>query len=134
LCLATEDFWLDVEEDLPVADNVDLLQDGASGKVLEDATINVVHTTGVFRHKVCWCQCPQLFQIQLFPASHVQPETAFTFDVLGHFYINAIECKTSAASFSKKLCHLTNNAFPHIQWGAKLLRCLAIFDQVRCGA
>ncbi|KAF8463729.1 hypothetical protein DFH94DRAFT_796350 [Russula ochroleuca] len=83
--------------------------------------VNTVHTTGVFKHKVRWCQCQsapkktvQLFQPQLFPASHLQPETAFTFDVLDHFHIDAMECKTAAASFIKKLCRLTNNAFPHV--------------------
>jgi hypothetical protein len=51
--------------------------------------------------------------MELFPASHQRPETAFTFDALDHFYIDAMECKTAASSFIKKICRLTNNAFPH---------------------
>ncbi|KAH9983732.1 hypothetical protein BJV77DRAFT_966605 [Russula vinacea] len=124
MCPDTEDPWLDVEETLPGMDNVDLLQDGIEEQtknVLEDGLVNIVHTTGVFKHKVRWCQCQsapdktvQLFELRLFPASDRQPETAFTFDVLEHFHIDAMECKTAAASFIKKLRHLTNNAFPHM--------------------
>lgn len=86
----------------------------------EGRVVDIVHTTGIFRNYVKWCACQgaaekdvQLFQTQLFPASHQRPETAFTFDVLNYFYIDSMECKTSAASFYKKLCRLTNNAFPH---------------------
>jgi hypothetical protein len=120
MCPESKDPWVDIEEKVPFADIVDIFQDSAGPKIFEDATINIVHTTGVFVHKVCWCQClsapekaVQLFQMRLFLASHVRPETAFTFDVLDHFYIDAMECKTAVASFAKKLCHLTNNAFPH---------------------
>ena len=124
MCLETEDPWLDVEKDITETNNVDLLQDGMDEKAkntLENGVVNIVHTTGVFKHKVRWCQCPsapdktvQLFQMRLFPASHIRPETAFTFDVLDHFHIDAMECKTAAASFVKKLCRLTSNAFPHM--------------------
>ena len=126
MCSDTEDLWMDMHEDAPVAEDIadiDLLQDSTDGKVnsvIDDSVVNIVHTTGVFKHKVRWCQCKnapektvQLFQMQLFPASHLRPETAFTFDVLDNFHIDAMECKTSAASFMKKLCRLTNNAFPH---------------------
>ncbi|KAG1763081.1 hypothetical protein EDD22DRAFT_846611 [Suillus occidentalis] len=47
-----------------------------------------------------------------FPTSTSRPWTAFTFDVLDHFLIDALECKTSAMSFFQKLHRLTNNAFP----------------------
>jgi hypothetical protein len=123
-CPSIEDPWLDLERDTLGANKVNLLQDSLDRNaidVLEDGSVNIVHTTGVFKHKVRWCQCPsapdkatQLFQMKLFPASHLRPETAFTFDVLDHFYIDAMECKTAAASFIKKLCRLTNNAFPHM--------------------
>jgi hypothetical protein len=36
----------------------------------------------------------------------------FTFDVLDNFYIDAMECKTSAGSFFSKLRRLTSNGFP----------------------
>jgi hypothetical protein len=126
--------WIDVESDVPDSEVIDLPENPDGGKpekVEEDGkpenvpddgtvTVNIVHTTGVFKHKVRWCQCQsaakkpvQLFQMRLFSASYSRPETAFTFDVLDHFYIDAMECKTAAARFVKKLCRLTNNAFPH---------------------
>ncbi|KAG1830726.1 hypothetical protein DFJ58DRAFT_671542 [Suillus subalutaceus] len=80
-----------------------------------------MHSTGVFIHNVQWCHCPEssvhqqhlhLLKAQLFPASTTCPRTAFTFEVLDHFLIDALECKTSAMSFFQKLCRLTNNAFP----------------------
>ncbi|KAI6101699.1 hypothetical protein EDD16DRAFT_1525810 [Pisolithus croceorrhizus] len=49
---------------------------------------------------------------RLFPASISKPKTAFTFDVLDHFLIDALEYKTSAMSFYQKLKRFTNNAFP----------------------
>jgi hypothetical protein len=48
----------------------------------------------------------------LFPASYKKPQTAFTFEVLDHFHIEAMECKTSAGSFYAKLKRFTSNAFP----------------------
>ncbi|KAG2108609.1 uncharacterized protein F5147DRAFT_799314, partial [Suillus discolor] len=54
----------------------------------------------------------QLLQAGLFPASTTRPRTAFTFEVLDHFLIDALECKTSAMSFFEKIRRLTNNAFP----------------------
>ncbi|KAI6043292.1 hypothetical protein EDC04DRAFT_2562994, partial [Pisolithus marmoratus] len=54
------------------------------------------------------CNCPgshpndwhlDLLRQRLFPASISKPKTAFTFAVLDHFLINALECKTSAMSF-----------------------------------
>ena len=126
MCPDLGDPWLDVDGDTSIKD-VDLLQDGTDQEpkvIVEEGSVNVVnivHTTGVFKHKVQWCQCPgakkktvQLFQMQLFPASHLQPKTAFTFDVLDNFHIDAMECKTAASSFMRKSCCLTNNAFPHI--------------------
>ncbi|KAG1838555.1 hypothetical protein F4604DRAFT_1572198 [Suillus subluteus] len=81
----------------------------------------IIHSTGVFIHNVQWCHCPgssvhqqhlHLLKARLFPASTSRPRTAFTFDVLDHFLIDALECKTSAMSFFQKLRRLTNNAFP----------------------
>jgi CxC2 like cysteine cluster associated with KDZ transposases len=81
----------------------------------------IVHSTGVYSHRVSWCQCPgadkdrhlHLLKARLFPASITRPQSAFTFDVLDHFLIDALECKTSAMSFYQKLRRFTNNAFPH---------------------
>ncbi|KAI6027080.1 hypothetical protein EDC04DRAFT_2869194 [Pisolithus marmoratus] len=83
--------------------------------------MTIVHTEGIFTHKISWCSCPgsdpidwhlSLLREQLFPASMSKPKTAFTFDVLNHFLIDALECKTSAMSFYQKLKRFTNNAFP----------------------
>jgi len=38
-------------------------------------------------------------QTCLFSASVIQPKTAFTFDVLDHFYMDSMECKTAGLSF-----------------------------------
>ena len=81
----------------------------------------IVHSMGIFHHTVRWCMCSgdppdkpmQLFQSGLFPATFTNTSTAFTFDVLDHFYIDAMECKTAAMSFMAKVRRFTNNAFPH---------------------
>ena len=55
MCPDTKDPWLDVEKALPGMDNVDLLQDGIEEQtknILKDGLVNIVHTTGVFKHKV----------------------------------------------------------------------------------
>ena len=82
--------------------------------------INIVHTTGILIHQVCWCGCKktadkatQLFQMHLFSASLQNPRTAFTFDCLDHFYMDAMECKILASSFISKIHWLTNNSFSH---------------------
>ncbi|KAI6014204.1 hypothetical protein EDC04DRAFT_2870687 [Pisolithus marmoratus] len=83
--------------------------------------MTIVHTEGIFSHEVSVCNCPgshpndwhlDLLRQRLFPASISKPKTAFTFAVLDHFLIDALECKTSAMSFYQKLKKFTNNAFP----------------------
>ncbi|KAI6020540.1 hypothetical protein EDC04DRAFT_2869910 [Pisolithus marmoratus] len=83
--------------------------------------MTIVHTEGIFTHQISGCNCPgsdpiqwhlELLWQRLFPASISKPKTAFTFDVLDHFLIDALECKTSAMSFYQKLKRFTNNAFP----------------------
>ena len=54
----------------------------------------------------------QLFRHGLFSASVIWPKTAFTFDVLDHFYMHAMECKTVGLNFFQKLRRFTNNAAP----------------------
>ena len=81
--------------------------------------MTLIHTNGIFEHHVRFCRCQgglaeheQLFKQRLFSSSFDQPETAFTFDVLDYYGIDAMECKTSAQSFFHKLRRVTNNAFP----------------------
>ena len=82
-------------------------------------TLVLVDVSGVYQLIVSWCCCPnapdqatQLFQHRLFPASTSRPSTAFTFDVLEYFHIDAVECKISASNFSSKLRRLTDFSSP----------------------
>ena len=84
-------------------------------------TITVVDCNGVHHQHVRWCCCPdapskdiQLLKERLFPASVHRPSTAFTFQVLDYFHIDAVECKTSAMNFYSKLKRLTNYTFPSL--------------------
>jgi len=72
----------------------------------------IIHSTGIFVHQLNWCRCNdekvedrhlQLLRFGIFPSTVIKPQTAFTFDVLDHFLIDALECKTSARSFYQKL-------------------------------
>ena len=103
----------------------DVFVDGEGEKIYETqsgvSNLVVVHFTGIYSHHVSWCQCPgaekdrhlHLLKAKLlFPASITRPHSAFTFDVLDNFLIDALECKTSAMNFYQKLRCFTNNAFP----------------------
>ena len=88
-------------------------------EILEDV-ITVVHATGVYKRCVRWCTCTtapprhiQFMRMWLYPSTVKRPQTAFTFSLLDHFYIDSMECKTSANNFFNKLRRLTSNAFPH---------------------
>jgi len=96
----------------------DLLED-VSGIMGGQDTLVIAHSNGVFHHHIQWCAGPgsaphhiQLFRHGLFSASVICPKTAFTFDVLEHFYMDAMECKTAGLSFFQKLRRFTNNAAP----------------------
>src|SRR5882724_11403938 len=98
------------EEDLP--ENVSQIMG-------HQDTLVIAHSNGVFHHHIQWCAFPgspphhiQLFRHGLFSASVIWPKTAFTFDVLDHFYMDAMECKTAGLSFFQKLRRFTNNAAP----------------------
>ncbi|KAG2144695.1 uncharacterized protein EDB93DRAFT_1087402, partial [Suillus bovinus] len=109
-------------EDLDV--HIDKQGEGTGSHIASETSppttsLTIVHSTGVFTHNILWCHCPgslqqylQLLKAGLFPASISRPRTAFTFDALDNFLIDALECKTSASSFFQKLRRLTNNAFP----------------------
>ncbi|KAG1718781.1 hypothetical protein EDB19DRAFT_1899080 [Suillus lakei] len=93
----------------------DVFADGEGEKIYETqsgvSNLVVVHSTGIYsnhndRHL-------HLLKAKLFPASITCPHSAFTFNVLDNFLIDALECKTSAMSFYQKLQHFTNNTFPN---------------------
>ena len=80
----------------------------------------VVSSTGIFKRSVRWCHCAKsldqyvqlLLCVRLSPTSFKNPQTVFTFEVLDHFWIDALECKTSAMNFMSKIQCITNEAFP----------------------
>ena len=81
--------------------------------------IVVIASTGIFKRSVQWCKCPnaperhiQLLRSRLFPATFKNPKTAFTFDVLDDFRLDALECNTSALNFMSKLARRTHPIFP----------------------
>ena len=82
----------------------DLAED-VSGIMGSQDTLVIAHSNGVFHHRIQWCACLsaphhiQLFRHGLFSASVIRPKTTFTFDVLDHFYMVAMECKTVGLSF-----------------------------------
>jgi hypothetical protein len=110
------DIWEDVEMSEMDFGGEEPIEEQDWGK---GSSIIIAHSSGVFQHQVNWCRCDgdapkhlQLFREGLFPASITNPKTAFTFDVLDHFYIDAMECKTAAMSFFQKLRRFTHNAAP----------------------
>lgn len=79
----------------------------------------IVTSTGIFKRSVRWCTCPntpkphiQLLHSRLFPSTRQKPSTAFTFEVLDHFRLDALECNTAAMNFMSKLTRMTNEVFP----------------------
>jgi len=84
------------------------------------SNIVIISSTGIFKRWIKWCHCAKssdqyvqlLLRAKLFPASFKNPKTAFTFEVLDHFRVDALECKTSAMNFMSKIGRITNEAFP----------------------
>jgi hypothetical protein len=121
-CIPSElDDWKDEEVDEGDLNGEVDMQEDVSSPSYKQVTMVIPHSSGVFHHCVQFCHCPgssehhiQLFTHGLFAASIKRPRTAFTFDVLDHFYVDAMECKTAAMSFFQKLRRFTNNAFPNI--------------------
>lgn len=120
----------------------DAMEDDSAcfGKSGYSHTLTMVAVAGFFRHKAAWCRClvegrrvassMQLFQERLFPATHTRPETAFSFDVLDHFWVDMMECKTSNQSFVRKLGRITNPDFP--EDSPVCLDILLFFMPLRC--
>jgi hypothetical protein len=84
------------------------------------SNLTIVSSTGIFKRSIRWCHCAKsprqyaqlLLRAKLFPASFKNPKTAFTFEVLDHFRVDSLECKTAAMNFMSKICRITNEAFP----------------------
>ncbi|KAG1794022.1 hypothetical protein EV424DRAFT_1548130 [Suillus variegatus] len=95
------------------------------------AMTTIVDKSGMHTHMVKYCTCPgataadiQLFKMGLFPASFLEPKTAFTFDVLNDFLLVNLECGTSAMNYYSKLRRMTMTVFPHLvpDWYQELMR------------
>jgi len=115
--LHVEEEWID--DDDTTDDEQDSFQFGTQCSDL--GKIVVVASTGIFERSVKWCTCPnapekhiQLLRSRLFPATFINPKTAFTFEVLDDFRLDALECNTSALNFMSKLTRRTNETFPGI--------------------
>ena len=83
----------------------------------------VVNLAGISIHTIKWCKCNgdfiedrhlQLLWDRLFPSTITKPQSAFTFNILNEFLIEALECKMLASSFYQKLRRITNNTFPDV--------------------
>jgi hypothetical protein len=114
--------------DLDISDDSDEFTDGnrpfadseSATSVGSQSTLIIVSSTGIFKRTVRWCHCARtpaqylqlLLRARLFPASFKNPKTAFTFEVLDHFQIDALECKTAAMNFMSKIRRITNEALP----------------------
>ena len=99
-------------------DNHAFLDHTSAERIPVTSNLIFVLSTGIFKCWVKWCRFPntskpyvQLLQAKLFPASFTRPNTAFTFDVLDHFRIDSLKCKTAAMNFMSKLVHISNEAF-----------------------
>jgi hypothetical protein len=82
--------------------------------------ITVIDRSGVHEIGVIWCGCfeapdrdMQLMMAGLFPATFRNPKTAFTFQALGDFHLDNLECKTTPSQFFSRLRRLTNDEFPN---------------------
>lgn len=80
----------------------------------------VIHTNGVHSVVLAYCDCPghhaagewrqQLMRRRWFPATHIDPRTAATFQVLNTFHVLTLQGKVTTYDFYAGLEKLTNNA------------------------
>ncbi|KAK7015175.1 hypothetical protein VNI00_019169 [Paramarasmius palmivorus] len=80
----------------------------------------VVHTNGMHRVRVQYCQCgqagglsqmrQQLLCYEWYPATTKIPKTAFTFRLLEHFHAMTLVSKVTAYDYYRGMENLTNNA------------------------
>ena len=96
---------------------------GTSGSTTHSGSrskLTIVSSTGIFTRWIRWCHCAKsadqyvqlLLRAKLFPASFKNPKTAFTFEVLDHFRLDALECHTAAMNFMSKIGRITDEVFP----------------------
>ncbi|KAJ3964048.1 hypothetical protein EV361DRAFT_812705 [Lentinula raphanica] len=79
----------------------------------------VTHSNGVHGTRLSFCNCgqgsrvQQLMRARLFPASLLEPETAFTFTVLREYDIHSLQAKIPAYDYLLSLRRLTDNVHTH---------------------
>jgi hypothetical protein len=80
-----------------------------------------VHSNGIHGLGVWLCQCPEthsddrhleLLRSGFYPATQIDPSTAFTLSGLDYALIDNLECKTVPHAYSKKLKRLTDEHDP----------------------
>ncbi|KAG2060993.1 hypothetical protein BDR06DRAFT_870924 [Suillus hirtellus] len=99
-----------LEEDLPTILELPFLNG--------EQCITIVDKSRVYLLMIQFCQClnacttnKQLFEMGMFPASFIQPKTAFIFLVLDGFTLDNLECRTSAMNYYNKLRRMTSSIF-----------------------
>ncbi|KAH6911905.1 hypothetical protein BKA70DRAFT_1370410 [Coprinopsis sp. MPI-PUGE-AT-0042] len=90
------------------------------GRVFGDSrSLVVVHTNGIHHVVTQFCQCDdapeddiQLLRMGLYPSTHRDVRTAFTFELLDYYLLDTLECYTSSLHFYTKIRRVTNEVFP----------------------
>ncbi|KAJ3816515.1 hypothetical protein F5880DRAFT_1494202, partial [Lentinula raphanica] len=88
-----------------------------SPRIIKEFT--VIHTNGIHRVTGVFCNCinrsvagewrQQLLRRRWFPATHLQPETAATFEVLNHFHVLTLQGKVTTYDYYAGLEKLYDN-------------------------
>ncbi|KAF8189627.1 hypothetical protein K438DRAFT_2019047 [Mycena galopus ATCC 62051] len=90
---------------------------GAVNESVDPIPVIIIDTNGVHRTKVYFCahttesRVDAFMKARMFPATFLQPETAYTFEVMKQFQIFHLESKISAYDYCGSLMRLTDNAF-----------------------
>ncbi|KAJ8515159.1 hypothetical protein ONZ45_g7382 [Pleurotus djamor] len=81
-----------------------------------NGTFKILTFTGIVETNLNFCNClqastryQQLLRARLFPATHQEPRTAATFEVLRHFQLLSFNSKVSAYEYYQTLVRLTDN-------------------------
>lgn len=80
----------------------------------------MIHTNGIHNIVLAYCDCPgrraagewrqQLLRRRWFPATHIDPRTAATYQVLNTFHILTLQGKVTTYDYYAGLEKLSNNA------------------------
>ena len=123
-CLDEE---MDDDDDPEWFDVVEGGEKDVKKKKIEPGVLVIVDKGGLYKQRVHWCSCQnpldrhiQLLQMGFYPGSIKRPRTAFTFNLLDYYHMDAMECRTSALNFFNKLCRLTNDSFPNLVYVSAL--------------